>query len=488
MGYDVIIKKFNETYIQLECSDEIFLILYEKFKLKKPVSQFSKKKWDGTIRFLDKSSKRMYYGLKEELILFLNSKKYTHKDLSIEHQDYDSNDIKSFLTGDNFLHTPRQDQYDAVLGALEARRVVVESSTSSGKSFMIYLITAFLNRHIEGKVLIVVPSILLVDQLTTDFKNYDKLNTIGDIHSIVADVEKDSDAKIYISTYQSIAELKKDYFLKFDLVVIDECHSAATKSITHILKSSENALFRFGFTGTLKSDPVTKMTIKGLIGNTLKGITAKELIVAEKAAQIKIKGVILDYPQEFKNYFKKRVKKYTEEVDFINNIIERKELICKICLKIPDDENILILLNRVEEIDIFQEILKDIGNKEVFVIKGSVSKKSRNETINFTEKNNGVVIIGTIGCMSTGVSINNLQHLILASSLKSEITIPQSIGRMMRKDNKKNISYIWDIVDNLMDEDDKYNYTLSHFFERVKLYLKSDFEFKTFRKNIKVTL
>ena len=61
---------------------------------------------------------------------------------------------------------------NAVVHALKSDRAMLLSPTASGKSFIIYLLTRF---HVDAerrKVLIVVPTTSLVEQMASDFIEY----------------------------------------------------------------------------------------------------------------------------------------------------------------------------------------------------------------------------------------------------------------------------------------------------------------------------
>ena len=64
--------------------------------------------------------------------------------------------------------------------------------------------------------------------------------------------------------------MDRSYFDQFDSVIVDETHLAHSTSFRHILENSLNADERFGFTGTLDSKTVNKLTLIGLFGNIIK--------------------------------------------------------------------------------------------------------------------------------------------------------------------------------------------------------------------------
>lgn len=75
------------------------------------------------------------------------------------------------------------------------------------------------------------------------------------------------------------------------------------------------------------------------------------------------------------------------------------------------------------------------------------------------------------------MSIKNLHNIIFAISGKSRIRNLQSIGRVLRLHNEKEIATLYDIVDDLSVGRHQ-NFTLLHFLERVKTYSQEKFDFK----------
>ena len=86
----------------------------------------------------------------DELISSDGVKRYVDKFTSLKVRDY---------------------QYTAIYEALRKRRKLIVSPTGSGKSLMIYSIVRFLFET-KNKVLIVVPTTSLVEQLYKDFFSY----------------------------------------------------------------------------------------------------------------------------------------------------------------------------------------------------------------------------------------------------------------------------------------------------------------------------
>ena len=62
-------------------------------------------------------------------------------------------------------------------------------------------------------------------------------------------------------------------------------------------------------------------------------------------------------------------------------------------------------------------------------------------------ENNNVILVGSFGCISTGITFKNINYAIFAQSFKSDITIMQSIGRGLLPQPGKDAFYIYDIID-----------------------------------------
>lgn len=86
--------------------------------------------------------------------------------------------------------------------------------------------------------------------------------------------------------------------------------------------------------------------------------------------------------------------------------------------------------------------------------------------------------------MSTGVSIKNLHNIIFAISGKSRIRNLQSIGRVLRLHDEKQIATLYDIADDLSIGKHQ-NFVLSHFLERIKTYNQEQFDYKIINVDFK---
>ena len=123
-------------------------------------------------------------------------------------------------------------------------------------------------------------------------------------------------------------------------------------------------------------------------------------------------------------------------------------------------------------------------NQKVFYVHGGVDADEREKIREITEQSDNAIIVASYGTFSTGINIRNLHNVIFASPSKSRIRNLQSIGRGLRlKDNKGNAT-LYDISDDLT-HNEKENYTLSHFRERINIYNEEDFEYEIHNVELK---
>ncbi len=123
-------------------------------------------------------------------------------------------------------------------------------------------------------------------------------------------------------------------------------------------------------------------------------------------------------------------------------------------------------------------------NRKVFFVHGGVDAEERELVREITENEKNAIIVASYGTFSTGINIKRLHNVIFASPSKSRIRNLQSIGRVLRKGKDKVKAKLYDIADDLTKGSRK-NYTLNHFIERIKIYVKEQFNYDIITINIK---
>lgn len=213
-----------------------------------------------------------------------------------------------------------------------------------------------------------------------------------------------------------------------------------------------------------------ELVLKGLFGPIEKMISTKELMDRDQIAQMKIQMVQFDYSKEDRKAVSKL--DYQGEIDFLVNHEKRNKIIAKMASTLPG--NTLVVFQRIEHgKNLFESLDTE---KQTYYVAGETDKDSREATRQMAE-NNDVVIVASLGVFSTGISIRNLHNLIFAHPTKSKIKVLQSIGRVLRKADEKDIATVYDIVDDLKNGQ-RQNFALRHANERFKYYSNENFDYK----------
>ena len=481
------ISKKNEVNLQVKSEAHVYYELSDYFTFDVPgakfMPQYRNKYWDGKIRLFSNHTGEIYVGLLDKLIQFCEDHNYTYefKDNEYYGLPFQTNDLISREGVKDYMysickHVPRDYQIEGVYDALKHNRKLLISPTASGKSLMIYSIVRY---YVEKKqnTLIVVPTTSLVEQMYKDFEDYGW--DVGSFcHKIYAGKERETNSQVIITTWQSIYKLPRKYFERFSVVIGDEAHQFKSKSLISIMTKLSDAKYRFGFTGTLDGTQTHKWVLEGLFGPSYKIIKTDELMKKGHLATLDINVLLLKHsPNKFETF--------EDEVQYIISHEKRNRFIRNLALDLKG--NTLILFARVEAHGqpLYEMINnKKIDNRNVFFIHGGVDTEDREKVREITEKESNAIIVASYGTFSTGINIKNLHNIIFASPSKSRIRNLQSIGRVLRKGDKKSKATLYDIADDIRYKSRK-NYTLNHLIERIKIYNEENFNYDIINVPIK---
>lgn len=497
------VEKINETYAVLKCDRSIAQELNDYFSFfatgYKFMAAYKSRLWDGKIRLakiLPNGDVEFFIGLLTQLEAFCKDRDY-----KIEYNYKESfnpiTDIElhKFVTNLN-IHSGgkqievRDYQFNGVLNLINNKRLVLLSPTSSGKSCILYIIVRYLLQHGRKKGLLLVPNTSLCHQLTSDFADYSSHNgwkTDNEIHTIFAGKDKTSHTSLYISTWQSLQNIKdRKYFEQFDFVLTDECHLAAAKSLTDIISKCVNADYRVGVTGTLNGQKIHSLQLESLFGPVKKVISTKELMDKKQVTELAIKCIVLKYPEHLTKLTRKL--KYQQELEYLISNSERNKFIKNLVLSLKG--NTLLLYQYVEKHgDILYELIsksKYAKDKKVYYIHGNIKAEERESIRKAMETENNVILIGSVGTVSTGTNIKNLHNIIFASPSKSRVRNLQAIGRVLRLNENKDKAILYDLADDLRYKKHQ-NYTMTHFQERIKIYNEEKFDFKIINVDLNIS-
>ena len=341
---------------------------------------------------------------------------------------------------------------------------------------MIYALVRYYTDR-QKKILVVVPTTSLVEQIVGDFQDYG-WDADSYCHKIYSGKEKYSDLPVTVTTWQSIYKLDRKFFEDYEVVIGDEAHQFKSKSLIGIMTKLADAKYRFGFTGTLDGTQTHKWVLEGVFGPSYKVTQTAELMSQGHLATLDINCLVLKHnPQKFEAF--------EDEIQYIINHDKRNNFIKNLTLDLKG--NTLVLFQRVES---HGAVLHDLINsstkdtRKVFFIHGGVDTSERELVREITEKEDNAIIVASYGTFSTGINIKNLHNVIFASPSKSRIRNLQSIGRVLRKGKNKTKAVLYDISDDCTYGSRK-NYTLNHLIERIKIYNEEDFNYEITTINLK---
>jgi len=462
--------------------------------------------WDGMDSFITKDGE-VAVGLWKEIYNFCDKYNYSceiegadgfvNESISKElYLKYISNLLEGVIDEHGNQIIPRDYQVEGAFRAVKYKFCTEELATSAGKTLIFYMYNSFLRDggkiNKENKSLIIVPNISLVGQTADKFRMYAKPGKEWNVLSIGGKdkftEEKFNTAEVVISTYQSLVNLPIEVFSKFSVVQVDEVHTSRGNSIRDILLSCINWEYRLGLSGTVKIDESFSdfFRIQETVGPLVMVLSAKHLIDNGYSPNIKIEMVRLKYDesnQSIQKYWHlKETGKamYNNPKDFGRDMLaiekgiifeskERLDYISDLCREV--NKNTLILFSDVKNGygKMIQAKLLE-WNKNTFYIDGEVDSLNRDQFKAVLEAQNEVIIVASYGTFATGIDSKNLHHIILAESIKAEITLRQAIGRGMRKLAEKNKVIVWDIIDELD------GYSIRHAKVRKEIYKEQKFQ------------
>lgn len=431
----------------------------------------------------------LYAGLLHYLKVFCDARRYTFDvDPKLEtSHTWSREDTEKFIRSLKLPLTERDYQVTAINHAVKHQRALLVSPTGSGKSLILYSIA----RYYKKKTLIIVPTISLVSQMISDFREYAKKDPSFDVdkmcHPIFAGQDKVSKKPIIVSTWQSIYKMPKEFFKDFEVVMGDECHQYKATSMKGIMEKLVSCPYRFGTTGTLDGLQTNKLVLEGLFGPALKVTTTKILMDKKQLAELNIQCLVLKYSEETTKANK--ILNYQDEIKFL--VLNKKRNIFIRNLAISMKANTLVLFQFVESHGkvLHELIVKKLAQadptRKVFFVSGETEGDVRENIRKLTEKEKNAIIVASSGVFSTGVNIRNLENIIFASPTKSRIKTLQSIGRALRIGDNSDKATLYDLVDDMSHKQHK-NFAIKHFLERVKIYDGEKFKYKLHQIDLEI--
>lgn len=478
----------DEAKVGFEADQGILRELQAKYSFYAPNYKYDKRYklgyWDGKISPINRKDKTIPKGLMSEIHSYLKAEGVDYNDEVEYFQGPKLTDVQitEFFKKIKGPFEPHKPQIDAFEDCISKGRNIILAPTSMGKSYAIHGLNAYY-KLCKKRVLIIIHRAQLVLQLKSNFE--DEYNSKG-LYTTSTIYDDDNRTDVVITTWQSIKDAPADWLNEFDVIIGDEVHRFKSKIITEILGRASKVGFRHGFTATLDNNSeVDALTLQGLFGPPKQVITLKEQIAKGISAKPNVYVIVIKYSNEIRKELRRQIaemKKQGQETPdfrvesgFLENLEERTALITQIANSLRG--NTLVAFKNESHGKDLHRLISESSGFETFFVNGKVSKTKRFDIQKRIVTLNDSVSTVSFGTFAEGINIPNLNNLIIASQVKSAITVPQLVGRMIRLTDGKTDATIIDICDDLSHAGND-NIFLRHFKTRMKFYLKNQFNIK----------
>lgn len=333
-------------------------------------------------------------------------------------------------------------QEAAIEAMTKYRQGIIHAVTSAGKSLIIVKAIS----QIKQRALIVVHRKILMKQLLEDINKYirdengQKIQPgiIGDGSYTVGDITIGID-KTLLKHLDSIRE-------EFGVVILDECHLAPANTI-YTLINSINAKHRFGLSGTLRRKDQKEFLIYSTFGTVIATISKEVLLDKGRVVPVEIKIIEsetrFDWDSACEELGPTKARHLQEKTIALDP--SRNDIILSLTSRLPGKT--IVLSRYVEPCYKLQDALGDQYGLESGVITGRNSKEAL-ESYEAMKKRDLKIIFATIGCVSTGVSISDLDNIVLISPVyTNELMLHQIRGRLMRTAEGKTHGTLYFVYD-----------------------------------------
>lgn len=392
-------------------------------------------RWDGTISLMSNTGKT-YLNLLDRMLPMLEA---AGVEFEIEDNRQDWSDVvDQIVLPDQYIFsehtwdgTPdgepivlRDYQLDAVHAALLSGQGLLEMATGAGKTITCATLSKIYSQF--GKVIVLVPSIDLAIQTQAVFKK------VGLDAGIWYSELKDA-RQITISTWQSMDHFP-ELMAGVVCVIVDEAHQAKAKTIGEIMTGPAcNVPFRFGCTGTVPKEDLSRNQIAGAIGTIIFTLSAWELqqrgvLASSVALQINMKDSLNNRYRMAPAF-----DDWAEQLDWQFSDPDRVAAIVSILIDYAENEgNTLVFVPNKEHGKILERAIPGSVSLD-----GDDKPTKRQKYYKWFNDNDNNVLICTYGIASTGLDIPRINVLGFIEPGKKFEKIIQSIGRGLRKAEDK---------------------------------------------------
>ena len=443
---------------------KIINALRDKYAFSVPGHEYSqaykRRRWDGKKRYFSANGK-FRTGLLPRIVEDL-------KNIGAEDIEWENKpELETYYLPEVGNFEYREYQEKAIYECLNKKRAIVDSPTGSGKTLIMAGCIAALQWGDNPKAVILFREKGILNQTYEFFKKCG-IKNLG-----YNSGEGYLPGNVMLSTVQSIEKIIDTHLNEAEILMVDEAHQFCRGDTTiAAIESFPNASYRVAFTATPpregSKDINARMVLEGSFGPVYTTRTA-EALIKDGALAKPIIQIVDNNPTssvESDLTYLDIYDQYVVNCDQRNDKI--KTIVSKIYQSNPNAK-ILILVKNLQHIENLQARISNC-----YTIEGKNDIDSRYDIINnFIKDDAPATIIGT-NVMQTGISIDEISHMINARGLSGEVPTLQGLGRGIRKAEGKDKMYFYDFYDHLP-------YLENHSKQRIHHYERLNFEVSNVR-------
>jgi len=334
-------------------------------------------------------------------------------------------------------------QVKAVDALISAHYGILQSKAGSGKTQMGIAITGRLGR----KTLWLTHTLDLLQQSKARAEKYIEKSLVGTITEGKVNIGKG----ITFATVQTMCKLDLPQYLhEWDVIIVDEVHrvcgSPTAVGMFYKVLSSLSARHKYGLSATVhRADGLIKATY-ALVGGVVHSVPAEAI-----GGKIMPVGVLPVYTGT----------KISPECQHTDGTLVFSKLVNYLCRNAARNTTIvativenapfssLILSDRLEHLRTLQQMLPSTLRDKAVMIHGKTTKAEREQALADMRNGSKQFLFATYNLAKEGLDVPVLERLYLTTPQTDFAVVTQSIGRIARTAEGKEMPIVLDFVDDM---------------------------------------
>lgn len=280
---------------------------------------------------------------------------------------------------------------------------------------------------------------------------------------------------ITFATVQTMCKLDLDHYRDmWDVIIVDECHhvSGSPTTMTQFYRVLNRLVARhkYGLSATVHRADGLIIATHAMLGPTV--YTVPDEAVADKIMKVCIHPVATHTTLSEECLNPDGTLNYTRLINYLSADPDRNKLILEDIIN-NSEHSCLILSDRIEHLTNLMNSLPYYLRQWAVMITGKMTSKTgkaeREAALEQMRKGEKRFLFASYALAKEGLDIPRLERLFMATPVKDEAVVIQSVGRIARTFPNKKQPVAYDYVDNI-------RFCQRAYKERVRHYKKIDAE------------